>query len=79
MHPENARFISIKPKGVKDTLLVTVKALEGKIVEQKRELVKHITEAVVQTFKVEPESVTVDTIEYSGDNFTKAGKLSVDH
>jgi len=58
--------------------LVTVKALEGRTIEQKRGLVRDITEAVVKNFKVEPEAVTVDIIEYSRDNLAKAGKLFVD-
>ncbi len=58
--------------------LVTVKALEGRTIEQKRGLVEDITEAVVKNFKVEPESVTVDIIEFSRDNLAKAGKLFVD-
>jgi len=58
--------------------LVTVKALEGRTIEQKRGLVRDITEAVVKNFKVEPESVTIDIIEHSRDNLAKAGKLFVD-
>jgi len=58
--------------------LVTVKALEGRTIVQKRGLVKDITEAVVKNFKVEPESVTIDIIEFSRDNLAKAGKLFVD-
>ena len=57
---------------------VTVKALEGRTIEQKRGLVRDITEAVVKNFKVEPESVIVDIIEHSRDNLAKAGKLFVD-
>ena len=41
--------------------LVTIKAVEGRTVEQKRALVKDITEAVVKNFKTEPEAVIVDT------------------
>ena len=58
--------------------LVTVKALEGRTIEQKRGLVRDITEAVVKNFKVEPESVTIDIMELSRDNLAKAGKLFVD-
>ena len=58
--------------------LVTVKALEGRTIVQKRGLVKDITEAVVKNFKVEPESVTIDIIEFSRDNLAEAGKLFVD-
>ena len=58
--------------------LVTVKAVEGRTVEQKRGLVKDITEAVVKNFKVDPDAVTVDIIEYSRENLAKSGKLFVD-
>ena len=58
--------------------LVTVKALEGRTIVQKRGLVKDITEAVVKNFKVKPESVTIDIVELSRDNLAEAGKLFVD-
>jgi len=58
--------------------LVTVKALEGRTIEQKRGLVRDITEAVVKNFKVEPEAVTVDIVEHSKENLAKAGKLFMD-
>jgi len=47
-------------------------------VDQKRALVKDITEAMVKHFKVEPESVTIDIIEYSRENLANGGKLFVD-
>jgi len=59
--------------------LVTVKAKAGRTVEQKRGLVKDITEAVVKNFKVDPRDVHVDIIEYSPENLAKAGKLFLDH
>jgi len=58
--------------------LITVKALEGRTIEQKRGLVEDITEAVVKNFKVEPERVMVDIVEYSKDNLAEAGRLFVD-
>jgi len=58
--------------------LVTVKALEGRTIEQKRALVKDITEAVVKNFKTDPSTVTIDIVEYSKDNFAKAGQLFID-
>ncbi len=58
--------------------LVTVKAVAGRTVEQKRALVKDITEAVVRDFQTEPEAVIVDIVEYSKDNFAKAGQLFID-
>ncbi len=42
------------------------------------QLVKDITEAIVKNFRVEPESVTVDLVEYSKENLAKAGKLFID-
>ena len=59
--------------------LITVKAKSGRTIEQKRGLVKDITEAVVKNFKVEPGDVYVDIIEYSSANLAKAGKLFQDH
>jgi len=59
--------------------MVTVKAKAGRTVTQKRGLVKDITEAVVKNFKVDPEDVYVDIIEYSPENLAKAGKLFLDH
>jgi 4-oxalocrotonate tautomerase len=58
--------------------LVTVKAKEGRTIEQKRALVKDITEAVVKNFKVEPDVVIIDIVDYSGENLAKAGKLYID-
>ena len=57
---------------------VTVKAVEGRTVEQKRGLVEDITEAVVKNFKTQPEAVTIEIIELSRDNLAKAGKLFID-
>ena len=57
---------------------VTVKAIEGRTVEQKRGLVKDITEAVVKNFNVEPEAVSVDILEYRKENLSKAGQLFID-
>jgi len=58
--------------------LVTVKAIEGRTMEQKRGLVKDITDAIVKNFKVDPDAVTIDIIEISRENLAKAGKLFID-
>jgi 4-oxalocrotonate tautomerase len=58
--------------------IVTVDALEGRTVEQKRGLVKDITEAVTKNFGVEPEAVTVIIRDMEKKNFAKAGKLRMD-
>ncbi len=57
---------------------VTVEAIEGRTIEQKRGLVKDITEAVIKNFNVGPEVVTVLIREMSRENFAKAGKLFID-
>lgn len=58
--------------------LITVKAKAGRTIVQKRRLVRDITRAVVKHFRVDPDDVYVDIIEYSADNLAKAGKLFLD-
>ena len=58
--------------------LITVKAAEGRTIEQKRGLVKDITEAVVKNFKVKPEQVMIDIVDYNLDNLAKSGQLFSD-
>ncbi len=57
---------------------VTVEAIEGRTLEQKRGLVKDITEATTKNFRVEPEAVTIVIHEMSRENYAKAGKLFSD-
>ena len=57
---------------------VIVEADEGRTVEQKRGLVKDITDAVCNHFKVPPEAVTVYIHEGRKENRGKAGKLAID-
>ncbi len=58
--------------------IVTVRALEGKTVEQKRKLAKDITDAVVKNFDVEPDRVLVNFFDMPRENIAKAGKLNID-
>ncbi len=58
--------------------LVTIKAIEGRTVEQKRGLVKDITEAVVKNFKVAPEKVMIDIVDYNREDLAQGGKLFID-
>ncbi len=58
--------------------LITVKVKKGRTVDQKRALVKDITEAMVKNFKVKPEAVTIDIVEYSRENLASGGKLFLD-
>jgi len=57
---------------------VIIEAIEGRSVEQKRGLVRDITEAVIKNFNVGPEAVSVVIHEISKENLAKAGKLFID-
>jgi 4-oxalocrotonate tautomerase len=54
---------------------IIVYAIEGRTVEQKRGLVKDITEAVVRNFKVPAEAVVVQIVESSKESKAKGGVL----
>ncbi len=58
--------------------LITIKILGEKTTEQKRNLVKDITAAVVKDLNDPPEVVTIDIVEMSPNNFAAAGQLFVD-
>ena len=57
---------------------IYVYAIEGRTIDQKRALVKEITEAVVKNFKVAPEAVMVQIVESPKDNKAKGGFLFSD-
>ena len=57
---------------------IVVEADEGRTVEQKRGLVRDITDAVCINFKVPAEAVTVLIHEGKKENRGKAGKLAID-
>ena len=54
---------------------VVVFAIEGRSQEQKRALVKDITDAVVKNFAVEPSAVIVSLMETPKNNKSKGGVL----
>ncbi len=57
---------------------ITVEADEGRTIEQKRGLVRDITEAVMKNFNVSPEAVSIVIRETRKENRAKAGKLIID-
>jgi len=57
---------------------IYVHAVEGRTIEQKRSLVKDITDAVVRHFKVPPEAVMVQIMESPKDSKAKGGFLFSD-
>jgi 4-oxalocrotonate tautomerase len=57
---------------------VYVHAVEGRTLDQKRKLVKEITDAVVKNFNVKPEAVLVQIVESSKESKAKGGFLFSD-
>lgn len=57
---------------------VYIYAIEGRTIDQKRGLVKDITEAVVKNFKVKPEAVMVQIVESPKESKAKGGFLFSD-
>jgi 4-oxalocrotonate tautomerase len=53
--------------------IITVQMLEGRDKEKKKELIKNVTEIVVETLEVMPESVRVILQEMPVDNYGVAG------
>jgi 4-oxalocrotonate tautomerase len=58
--------------------LITIEALAGRTTEQKRGLVKDVTEAVVKNFNCKPDVVTIIIHELADEHLAKAGKLKID-
>ena len=58
--------------------IVMVFADEGRTIDQKRGLVKDISDAVCKNFAVAPEAVSVLIREGKKENRAKAGKLIID-
>ncbi|MDQ0246317.1 4-oxalocrotonate tautomerase [Bacillus fengqiuensis] len=54
---------------------ITVKVLEGKTTEQKRELVQKMTKVVSETFEVESDRVFIFFEDLEKDNYGKQGEL----
>jgi 4-oxalocrotonate tautomerase len=57
---------------------IIIQAFKGRSLEQKRELVRRITDITVEIFEVEPETVTIRIEEGDKENFAKAGVLASD-
>ncbi|KJS02878.1 MAG: 4-oxalocrotonate tautomerase [Peptococcaceae bacterium BRH_c4a] len=57
---------------------IQISILEGRTLEQKRQLVKGITEVVVNTCNAKPEKVTIYINEIKKENSAKAGILRSD-
>jgi 4-oxalocrotonate tautomerase len=57
---------------------IIIQAIEGRTVEQKRDLARRVTDVVVDSWQVDPNTVTVFIEEVPPENFARAGVLGVD-
>ena len=57
---------------------IIVQAISGRTVEQKRELARRLTDVVVDTWGVDPNTVTIRIEEVPPENFARAGVLAAD-
>lgn len=57
---------------------IIIQAFSGRTLDQKRELVRKVTDVVVETWKVDPSTVSVRIEEGSPENSATAGVLAVD-
>lgn len=57
---------------------ITVKLTEGRSLEQKRDLVKRLTGAVVDSLAVPPDFVRIELVELKKDIFAVGGELVCD-
>jgi 4-oxalocrotonate tautomerase len=58
--------------------LVTIKIIEGRTIEQKRGMVKDVTEAIVKNIGCPPSAVHIDIVDYKQENLAQGGKLNID-
>ncbi len=57
---------------------IFINTIPGYPIEQKKGLVRDITEAVVKNLGVKPEHVNITIVEHSKENLAKGGKLFKD-
>lgn len=58
--------------------IVSIELIEGRTVEQKREMAKKITDTITEVTGVAPDAVLIIFNEMKKENFAKAGKLYCD-
>jgi 4-oxalocrotonate tautomerase len=58
--------------------IVTIELIEGRTVDQKREMAKKITDVIKEVAKVKEETVEIIFHDMKKENFAKAGKLAMD-
>jgi 4-oxalocrotonate tautomerase len=58
--------------------IVTIELIEGRSVDQKREMAKKITETIVEITKVPQNAVEIIFHDMKKENYSKAGLLAID-
>jgi 4-oxalocrotonate tautomerase len=59
--------------------LVTIKIIEGRTTEQKRGMVKDVTEAIAKNIGCPPSAVQIDIVDLKRENIAAGGKLFSDN
>ena len=59
--------------------LVTIKMIEGRTVEQKRGMVKDVTEAISKNIGCPLHAVQIDIVDLKRENLSQGGKLASDN
>lgn len=58
--------------------IVQVEIIKGRTVEQKRQMVKDVTDAITKSLACPPEAVSIIIREMAKEDYAQAGKLSCD-
>ena len=58
--------------------IITIELIEGRSVEQKREMAKKITETIVEITKIPQDAVEIIFHDLKKENYSKAGVLATD-
>ena len=58
--------------------IVTIELIEGRSVEQKREMAKKITEAITEVTKIPQDAVEIIFNDMKKENYSKGGLLAID-
>jgi 4-oxalocrotonate tautomerase len=59
--------------------LVTIKIIEGRSIEQKRGMVKDVTEAIARNIGCPPDAVHIDIVDLKMENISQGGQLFTDN
>lgn len=58
--------------------LVTIKILEGRTIEQKRGMVKDVSDAIVKNLSCPIDAVHIDVVEMKKENYAVGGTMWID-